>query len=45
MRHGVDNVKHHPVGNPKRNMMNIAARFSLSKKPRFIDPKGKKPND
>jgi hypothetical protein len=24
-------------------MMNIAARFSLSKKPRFIDRKGKKP--
>jgi hypothetical protein len=24
-------------------MMNIAARFSLSKKPRFIDLKGKKP--
>jgi hypothetical protein len=24
-------------------MMNIAAWFSLSKKPRFIDPKGKKP--
>jgi hypothetical protein len=29
----------------EEGMMNIAARFSLSKKPRFIDPKGKKPND
>jgi hypothetical protein len=26
-------------------MMNIAARFSHSKKPRFIDLKGNKPND
>jgi hypothetical protein len=29
----------------QEGMMNIAARFSLSKKPRFIDLKGKKPND
>jgi hypothetical protein len=29
----------------EEGMMNIAARFSLSKKPRFIDPKGNKPND
>jgi hypothetical protein len=29
----------------EKGMMNIAARFSLSKKPRFIDPKGNKPND
>jgi hypothetical protein len=29
----------------EEGMMNIAARFSLSKKPRFIDLKGNKPND
>jgi hypothetical protein len=29
----------------EEGMMNIAARFSLSKKPKFIDPKGNKPND
>jgi hypothetical protein len=29
----------------EEGMMNIAVRFSLSKKPRFIDPKGNKPND
>jgi hypothetical protein len=26
-------------------MMNIAARFSLSKKPMFVDQERKKPND
>jgi hypothetical protein len=29
----------------EKGMMNIAARFSHSKKPRFIDLKGNKPND
>jgi hypothetical protein len=29
----------------EEGMMNIAARFSLSKKSRFIDPKGNKTND
>jgi hypothetical protein len=29
----------------EEGMMSTAARFSLSKKPRFINPKGKKPND
>jgi hypothetical protein len=29
----------------EEGMMNIAARFSPSKKPRFIDPKENKPND
>jgi hypothetical protein len=45
MRHGVDDVSHHPVGNPKRKvyMMSTSASFSLSKKPRFIEFK-KKPN-
>jgi hypothetical protein len=29
------------LGNPKNKVMNIAASFSLSKKPRFVDPVGK----
>jgi hypothetical protein len=33
------------LGTQEEGMMNIAAWFSLSKKPRFIDLKGKKPND
>jgi hypothetical protein len=44
MRHGVDYEKHRPVGNPKRKM-NIAARFSLSKKPRYVNQERRKPND
>jgi hypothetical protein len=32
-------VNNRPVGKPQEEgMMNIAASFSLSKKPRFIDP-------
>jgi hypothetical protein len=35
-------VNNWPVGKPQEeSMMNIAARFSLSKKPRFVDPVGK----
>jgi hypothetical protein len=35
-------VNNRPVGKPQEEgMMNIAARFSLSKKPRFVDPVGK----
>jgi hypothetical protein len=29
------------LGNPQNKVMNITASFSLSKKPRFIDPVGK----
>jgi hypothetical protein len=37
-----DEVNDRPVGKPQEEgMMNIAARFSLSKKPRFIEPVGK----
>jgi hypothetical protein len=38
----VDEVNDRPVGKPQEEgMMNIAASFSLSKKPRFIEPVGK----
>jgi hypothetical protein len=40
--HGDDEVNDRPVGKPQEEgMMNIAASFSLSKKPRFVDPVGK----
>jgi hypothetical protein len=39
---GDDEVNDRPVGKPQEEgMMNIAAGFSLSNKPRFIDPVGK----
>jgi hypothetical protein len=39
---GDDEVNDWPVGKPQEEgMMNIAASFSLSKKPRFVDPEGK----
>jgi hypothetical protein len=34
-------VNNRPVGKPQEKVMNIAASFSLSKKPRFVDPVGK----
>jgi hypothetical protein len=38
-----DEVNDWPVGKPQEEgMMNIAASFSLSKKPRFVDPVGKR---
>jgi hypothetical protein len=45
MRHDVDSFSPSSWEPQEEGMMNIAARFSLSKKPRFIDPKGKNPND
>jgi hypothetical protein len=40
--HGDDELNDRPVGKPQEEgMMNIAASFSLSKKPRFVDPVGK----
>jgi hypothetical protein len=45
MRYGFDSFSPSSWEPQEEGMMNIAARFSLSKKPRFIDPKGKKPND
>jgi hypothetical protein len=39
---GDDEVNARPVGKPQEEgMMNIAASFSLSKKPRFVGPVGK----
>jgi hypothetical protein len=39
---GGDEVNDRPVGKPQeKGTMNIAASFSLSKKPRFIEPVGK----
>jgi hypothetical protein len=39
---GGDEVNDRPVGKPQeKGMMNIAASFSLGKKPRFVDPVGK----
>jgi hypothetical protein len=39
---GDDEVNDRPVGKPQEEgMMNIAASFSLSKKPRFMEPVGK----
>jgi hypothetical protein len=43
MRYGVDSFSPSSWEPQEEGMMNIAARFSLSKKQRFIDPKGKKP--
>jgi hypothetical protein len=43
MRYGVDSFSPSSWEPQEEGMMNIAARFSLSKKPRFIYPKGKKP--
>jgi hypothetical protein len=37
---GVD-VDHRPVGNPKRKCDEHSSKYSLSKKPRFIEPVGK----
>jgi hypothetical protein len=39
---GDDEVNDQPVGKPQEEgMMNIAASFSFSKKPRFVGPVGK----
>jgi hypothetical protein len=39
---GGDGMNDRPVGKPQEEgMMNIAASFSLSKKPRFVNPVGK----
>jgi hypothetical protein len=39
---GDDELNDRPVGKPQEEgMMNIASNFSLSKKPRFVDPVGK----
>jgi hypothetical protein len=39
---GGDEVNDRPVAKPQEEgMMNIAASFSLNKKPRFVDPVGK----
>jgi hypothetical protein len=38
---GVDDVNDRPVGNPKRRFDEHSSKFSLSKKPRFINPVGK----
>jgi hypothetical protein len=43
MRYGVDSFSPSSWEPQEEGMMNIAARFSLSKKPWFINPKGKKP--
>jgi hypothetical protein len=43
MWYGVDSFSLSSWEPQEKGMMNIAARFSLSIKPRFIDPKGKKP--
>jgi hypothetical protein len=39
--HGVDDVNDRLVGNPKRRCDENNSKFSLSKKPRFINPVGK----
>jgi hypothetical protein len=43
MRYGFDSFSPPSWEPQEEGMMNIEARFSLSKKPRFIDPKRKKP--
>jgi hypothetical protein len=43
MRYGVDSFSPSSWEPQEEGMMNIAARFSLSKKPRFIDQERKKP--
>jgi hypothetical protein len=43
MRHGVDSFLPSSWKPQEEGMMNIAARFSLSKKPRFVDQERKKP--
>jgi hypothetical protein len=45
MRHGVDIFSPSSWEPQEEGMMNIAAMFSLSKKPRFVDQERKKPND
>jgi hypothetical protein len=37
----VDDVNDRPVGNPKRRFDEYSGKFSLSKKPRYINPVGK----
>jgi hypothetical protein len=37
----VDDVNDRPVGNPKRRFDEYSNKFSLSKKPRYINPVGK----
>jgi hypothetical protein len=39
---GVYDVNDQPVGNPKRRFDEHSSKFSLSKKPRFNRPKGKR---
>jgi hypothetical protein len=34
----VDDVNDRPVGNPKRRFDEYSSKFSLSKKPRYVDP-------
>jgi hypothetical protein len=43
MRYGVDSFSPSSWEPQEEGMMNIAARFSLSKKPRFVDQERKKP--
>jgi hypothetical protein len=45
MRYGVDSFSPSSWEPQEEGMMNIAARLSLSKKPRFVDKERKKPND
>jgi hypothetical protein len=46
MRHGVDYEKHRPVGNPKRKVSWVQQQgFPSVRNKRYINPKGKKPND
>jgi hypothetical protein len=43
MQHGVDSFSPSSWEPQEEGMMNIEARFSLSKKPRFVDQERKKP--
>jgi hypothetical protein len=45
MRYGVDSFSPSSWEPQEEGIMNIAARFSHSKKPRFVDQERKKPND
>jgi hypothetical protein len=45
MRYGVDSFSPSSWEPQEEGMMNIAAMFFLSKKPRFVGQERKKPND
>jgi hypothetical protein len=45
MRYGVDSFSPSSWEPQEEGMMNIAARFFLSKKPRFVGQERKRPND